>query len=192
MWKMRKGDGAIEITELSQEQVYLLYMSFTPEARAEWLISEEGSQSWQIMGEVNWRQFLRRARDEPVVQRGSRHEGPVVIDDLGTENDLDFETKKIQLNARQHRRFNRNLIFAILHKQKNYEFLTRDVSMGGLHLQTSLPPGVPSLLEGRLIRQQESISLKCTVIRNSPAEGCQLRIEWASNRDLLNQWLIKP
>jgi hypothetical protein len=185
-WKIRNGNGTIELGDLSPEQIYALYKAFSPKSLKEWVLSEDDLQVWQSLNEIEWETFLERTMVTSMMSQDKTR-----FETSESDLALQFESAANPANARQFRRFHKKLILKIIHDNKTYEYLTSDISLGGIHITKSLPPGLSRVFHAFLVRNEESLPINCSIVSTTESGGTNLRIEAVADREMLNRWLIQ-
>jgi len=189
-WSLFNKEEKLRVDDLSIEQVRTILLSIPSSKIREWYAWREGDVNWQSLDEVP--EFFDDARAAKGVAHvsspasGAEKRRPLFEDsppDVSTEITLGIETVPTK-ERRSARRFTRRLIFRMSVGENDFECETDNISMAGISLAQTLPPGLSKTFSAELRLQGERLGVLCSQVSDH-----QVKILEAEAWDKLRQWI---
>lgn len=199
LWSLLHIESKSQIDSLSFQQTKLLVSAFDQTEYLKWAVWHEGLADWHLLDELvsalglKPRQKIAPPQDlnKPPAFTGlayAVHTNPAVPVAPEAAETLTRSDAMLNPDGRLSRRFPKKYKVYVGTRGKMHESMTVDLSLTGLQIVDSIPPGNDGNLEVALVNSKgENLSLICALVQDE--RRTRLKIVRAGKLDLLQQWL---
>jgi hypothetical protein len=190
LWSLYHTKAGTRVDGLTSKQVIGLLVSFSKEQRGEWLLWQEGTPEW-IAAETLYSELVSKSSARQSHKQRPEDEYERTEIETESESNRRSVSRPGDIELRLRPRFRVVMRVIVTGGGHTVRSEIADISLGGMRLQSHLPPEMNGIVSVTLINKGAELPLKCHVLRNQNEQAAtRLKIDSCSRMDILRQWIL--